>query len=241
MLTRTQVICAFRLHKRTWLADFGWMCLPWSRQKKNSFQQFIDLVAEATGLLEFADALESTRTSELDRCSPTEAAERVMSRLFDLVQRMKQRQSRSNVLVLHGPPVFTLNTQGLTEASLERIRLRGYPKKSSGSADSVFDSLQTSRLMHIYWTVLLEIYMVILGSPILRPELNSCSDVAEPPETASNDRGYHRRSEASIREECRRLADDISLYGEFCSQSIWQSFGPMSTYPEPLFVALSFH
>ncbi|KAM0818683.1 putative Zn(2)-C6 fungal-type domain-containing protein [Seiridium cardinale] len=50
---------------------------------------------------------------------------------------------------------------------------RGYSKKLSAHPTWIFDRLQAARLLHIYWTVLLELYMDILENAVLRSRLGT--------------------------------------------------------------------
>lgn len=198
------------------MEDPRWMVLPWVREEKGVFQSFIDFVAEGSGLLECADVLEAARPVNPDDRPFNEAAGQLLVSYLDLVRRMKGWLLSTGLMLAHGPPIFTLGSGDLARASAERTKLRGYSKKFPVFTDTSFEDLQDARLMHIYWTVLLDLYMSILGNSgmcrRLGPQL-----------------GYDfASSEIAMRAECRRLADDISIYGEFCCQNIWQSFGPMS-------------
>lgn len=205
------------------------MVLPWINKEKSLFQQFFDFAAEATGLLEHGRALELLEPNALESRASQEAADRLVFKFLDLTRRMQEWMASSDIGMPQGPPLFTIDRDTLYKASRMRIRLRGYSSKVFTPGDLDFDQLQAARLVHIYWTVLLELYMVILGSSIMRFRLEDCA-VSCVLGNAVVDQNHisGQRTEAMLKAECRRLADDISLFSEFCSQSVWQSFGPMS-------------
>ncbi|KAK6084708.1 hypothetical protein SCUP515_01204 [Seiridium cupressi] len=110
----------------------------WINQEKSLFQRFIELAAEATGLIEHGRALETARLGDVEELPFDKAADHLI-------------------------------------ASQMRIRLRGYAKKSSCSFGMDFDRLQAARLLHIYWTVLLELYMDLLENAVIRSRLGTPS------------------------------------------------------------------
>ncbi|KAK6074964.1 hypothetical protein SCUP234_07963 [Seiridium cupressi] len=128
----------------------------WINQEKSLFQRFIELAAEATGLIEHGRALETARLGDVEELPFDKAADHLMSRLL-------------------GSLFFTTDADQMFRASQMRIRLRGYAKKSSCSFGMDFDRLQAARLLHIYWTVLLELYMDLLENAVLRSRLGTPS------------------------------------------------------------------
>jgi hypothetical protein len=200
------------------VADFGWMIIPWLQREKSRFHELIDFIVEGSGLLEYGDKLEAGKPSEVDNKPFDEAADQLLFKSLDLVKRMKEWLLSANMVMTCGPTMFTLDPGALTKALTERIRMRGYSKRTHGSPDSSFDHLENARLIHMYWTVVLDLYMAILGNPSLCKQLG--------PQLGHE----FASSEINMRAECRCLADDISIYGELCSQNVWQSFGPMGTY-----------
>ncbi|KAK9414694.1 putative Transcription factor domain-containing protein [Seiridium unicorne] len=128
----------------------------WINQEKSLFQRFIELAAEATGLIEHGRALETARLGDIEDLPFDKAADHLMSRLL-------------------GSLLFTTDADQMFRASQMRIRLRGYAKKSSCSFGMDFDRLQAARLLHIYWTVLLELYMDLLENAVLRSRLGTPS------------------------------------------------------------------
>ncbi|KAH8668392.1 hypothetical protein BX600DRAFT_434932 [Xylariales sp. PMI_506] len=225
-----EVVTSFRKHEKTWLADPSWMTIPWIGKKRTAFQYFFDLVAEATGLLEYADALDATiHPDSPEYLSLDEAAKNLVQMILALVRRIQKWQRAAGIRMFQGPPVFTPSAHGSTTSTyLERYRMRGYPDTALNSSGVDFDTLQTARLMHIYWTVLLELHMLMVSNSALRsklaPFMEDGSEYGVQP--------GHVPTEISVRAKCRLFANDISLYGEFCSQNIWQSFGPMTCKPQ---------
>lgn len=197
------------------------MVLPWLSRDKSLFQQFIDLVTEASGLIECVITLGGTKPDGFDCRSYAEATDRLLSKLLGLIRRMKQWRCSSNIKMPVGPATFTVDSNQLSRASQKRSRLRGYSNKIGCSIAKDFSQLQAARLLHIYWTTLLELYTAILESAPLISRLTTTS------QELSGGSGLYP-AEDKIRAECRCLADDISLWSEFCSQNVWQSFGAMS-------------
>lgn len=104
--------------------------------------------------------------------------------------------------------------------------LRGYPSKIPNDVPVTFDGVQNARLMHLYWGVLLTLYMTILENTAL------CSDLEALQQTlglddSSNSNPSRLVTVSQMRKEATQLADNIAVYGEFCCQNLWQSFGPM--------------
>lgn len=204
------------------------MLLPWIEHERSLFQQFIDFVAEATSLLEYGGVLETTVSYNQESKAIADALDRVVFRLLELIRKMKQWLVTSDLKMPEGPPVFTVDRESLFRASQTRIRLRGYSKKASHSISTDFESLQQARLLHIYWTVLLDIYTTMLGSTVLGSRLEAHKKTCTI--TAEGNGVNEVPTISKLKAECRSLADNISLHSEFCSQNVWQSFGPMSKY-----------
>ncbi|KAF3024764.1 hypothetical protein E8E14_006415 [Neopestalotiopsis sp. 37M] len=201
------------------------MLVPWIKQRKSLFQQFMDFVTDATCLRHDTKA-QDVACANGSGHGVDDTLDRHLWSVLDLIKSMKQWLLLSDIKMPLDPHKLTLDTMVVSDATQTRTRQSGYSRKASYCVNTNFNDLQMARLLHIYWTLLLELYMDILGSTLMCSRLLS----VETPDGAMGSTGMGTTAlptKAAMRAECRRLADDISLFGEFCSQNVWQSFGTL--------------
>ncbi|KAK7757443.1 hypothetical protein SLS62_000458 [Diatrype stigma] len=213
-LRRRQAACA---------AAPMWRIIPYAQSAKNQFHKFLDLALLTTELLEEADSVQ-------EPASPTNTTpdrpRAVLCKLIEHIQNMKNWQEQAHISLVHGPTEIGGGIVITSPHPSDRPILRGYPSKIPDDLPVTFDGVQNVRLMHLYWGVLLTLYMTILGNTILRSELEALQ------QTLGLGNSKHGNPSQlmtvnMMREEANELADNIAMYGDFCCQNLWQSFGPM--------------
>ena len=209
------MIQGIRQRRKACAAALMWRTIPFARSPKNQFHKFLDLSLQATGLLEEVDSLRiSAEPPGSQRTRET------LCRLIEHVQKLKKWEEDARISLPYGP----LKATRLPN----HASLRGYPSKIPKDVSVTFDSVQNARLMHLYWTVLLTLYMAILDDDALRHELETLQNTLGLDDLDSdNDCPVQMLTVASIQKEGRQLADKIATYGEFCCQNMWQSFGSL--------------
>lgn len=213
--------------RATFLSKAEWVSIPWSVTPKNCFHRFLDLAAEASGLLEMADNLPSTSLS--GSCKTIKDAQhRLVIRISNLIQRLKTWEGCSDIHLPHEPSYLIPGWgESMVASDQPRARIHRYPSKYPLSLGTAFDTLQSARLMLFYWSTVLTLYNTLYG-PLSISEYSSrgnrdvtLNHVDEEEQTFVL-YDYIHFSELQV----DRVADNISIWADFCSQSAWQSFGP---------------
>ncbi|RYP74000.1 hypothetical protein DL771_003311 [Monosporascus sp. 5C6A] len=204
-LRRRQAVCA---------AAEMWRTIPYARSAKNKFHKFLDLALRATELVEEADSVQiSANPGAFDRARET------LCHLIEHIWVLNKWEEEAQVSLINGPPEMLGGTIVSPPQAVDRKTLRGYPSKIPKGASVTFDTVQDARLMHLYWSVLLILYMTILDNPALQKTLQM--------DNAKYGHLAQMMTIHQIQREANQLADNITLYSEFCCQNLWQSFGPM--------------
>lgn len=212
-LRRRQAACA---------AAQMWRTIPYARSAKNQFHKFLDLALQVTELLENADAAQEPANP----ASPTRARE-VLCHIMEHVENLKKWEKEAHISLINGPAEMLGGAMISSLQPPNRAVLRGYPSKIPNDVPVNFDGVQNARLMHLYWGVLLTLYMTILDNAALRLELEALQASLGLDDSKHSDRTSQLMTVNMIRKESSQLADNIASYGEFCCQNLWQSFGPM--------------
>ncbi|RYP35737.1 hypothetical protein DL767_003682 [Monosporascus sp. MG133] len=211
-LRRRQAACA---------AAPMWRTIPYARSAKNQFHKFLDLSLQATELVEEADSVRmSANPGAFDRARET------LCHLIEHIRLLNKWEEEAQISLINGPPETLGGTVVSPPQAVDRTTLRGYPSKIPKGAPVTFDSVQDARLMHLYWSVLLILYMTILDNAALLSELAALQKTLQLDST-NNGHPAQMMTIHQIEREANRLADNITLYSEFCCQNLWQSFGPM--------------
>ncbi|KAI1274138.1 hypothetical protein F5Y07DRAFT_221525 [Xylaria sp. FL0933] len=204
-----------------------WKYGPFKNHQKNTYHQFYDLAAEACELLERADGLLRPDDAE------TEKPVRVLRDLLDLISRLKKWMQDSDIFGFSGPLKFP-DEDLVARHRLDRATARGYPTELSPDSGWTHDALYGQRMMYNYWAVRLDLYMTISDNPVLSPLLEGSDDddlrslLINSLEARST--GAELSPSALIFEECRRLANNIAVYGTSgVNHSMCQSFGSLVT------------
>ncbi|TGJ86320.1 hypothetical protein E0Z10_g2451 [Xylaria hypoxylon] len=214
------------LHRRSSVCagSHMWKYGPFRNHTKNAYHQFYDLSSEACELLGRADDL-----GQLDDAETTQSA-RVLRDMLDLISRLKTWMRDSNIVGFSGPFRFPDNDL-VAHHRLDRATARGYPTKLPSDSRWTSDALYGERMMYNYWTLRLDLYMTIFDNPVLSSLLETSDDVRTLLIAELETKGSEERSPAAlIFEECRKLANDIAVYGTSgVCHSISQSFGSLVT------------
>ncbi|KAI1636100.1 hypothetical protein F4809DRAFT_610705 [Biscogniauxia mediterranea] len=225
------IIHGLNCRRRVCAASPMWTHVPFRNRTKKDLHIFFDIAGEVAEWLEKADLLEKDSTVHTLPDPESGRPERVLAQAIELVKKLRRWGKDTQVPLLNMP----LRSSDLNsdDNSSQRAKLRGYPSKLPDQTLATFDNLQGARLMHIYWTVSLTVYMTLLDNTILRARLED-NDVRSSLLEGSNDVGCDESgvgtpspTETLIEEEAHVLANNISLYGDFCCQNLWQSFGTM--------------
>ncbi|KAI1076029.1 hypothetical protein F5B20DRAFT_573135 [Whalleya microplaca] len=218
------VVHGIKRRRRICAGSPMWAYIPYQHCSKSEFQQFLDLGARAAELLEEVDILEQSETISHARKLSSESARHILCQLIELIQQLKLWEAENHVPLINGPsPMPQGDTDSLIH--LESMSLRGYPCRLPSQIGTTFDSLQGARLMHLYWAVLLTLYMTILDNEVLRNQLDDSPKLAIYV-TPKNANGQIPIA-TLMAEEAESLADSITTYGHFCCQNLWQSFGTL--------------
>ncbi|KAI0973208.1 hypothetical protein F4678DRAFT_20831 [Xylaria arbuscula] len=217
-LNRRRSVCA---------GSHMWKYGPFRNHDKNTYHQFYDLSSDACELLGRADDLGQGDGVE------TEKPSRVLRDILDLISRLKRWMQDSDIVGFSGPFKFP-DDDLVFRHQLDRATARGYPTRILSDSGWTFDALYGQRMIHNYWTLRLDLYMTVADNPILVSLLESLSD-DELSTQLTEDLGTsgletERSPTPLIFEECRRLANNIAVYGtSSASHSMCQSFGSLVT------------
>ncbi|KAI0441311.1 hypothetical protein F4803DRAFT_523750 [Xylaria telfairii] len=217
-LSRRRSVCA---------GSHMWLHGPFRNRKKNVYQRFYDLSAEACELLGHADNLaQSGGRSGVETKQPGE----VVAKMLDLISRLREWMQESNIAGFSGPARFP-DDNSVTRHRLDRARARGYPTKPSSDSGWTSDALYWQRMMYSYWTLRLDLYMTISDNQVLSPLLENSDDlrVILMSELNRKSPGEERAPTALIHEECRKLANNIAVDCTSASHSTYQNFGSLVT------------
>ncbi|KAI5920531.1 hypothetical protein F4810DRAFT_410118 [Camillea tinctor] len=221
------IIHGLNRRRRVCAASRMWTHIPFRNHAKSEFHVFFDIAGQVAAWLEKADLLAKDFAGDnLPDEKDFARSGKVLAQAVDLVQKLRRWGKDAQVPLLNGP--LRSSDPSSDESSSQRARLRGYPSKLPCQTVATFDNLQGARLMHIYWTVCLTLYMTLLHNPILCSRLDT-DDIRKSLFGIDDDElGTPSRSTAPlIEDEAQVLADNIALYGGFCCQNLWQSFGTM--------------
>ncbi|KAI0397586.1 hypothetical protein F5Y17DRAFT_349423 [Xylariaceae sp. FL0594] len=239
--------------KRVCAGSALWMSVPFRNCELYPLQDLFGLAAQSCGILERADAVQQggVAIEALHGVFDTEAMEpeRILSDLLVSAQRMKQWHREHNIPGLGGPVHFPCSNQAKWNLD-ERATARGYPTKLPQREGWTFDDIYTRRMTHFYWSVLLTFYMTIVDNPLLRDALENTSDTRirnlviqlttgdrqrtspqpGPPTTAAAGPASRPAPLDLLYDECRKLANDISLHSTSSCHNICESFGSLVSY-----------
>ncbi len=193
-----------------------WRTIPYAGTQKNQFHMFLDLSLQVTEVLEEADSIQRLE----NRISPSPARETICH-LIEHIRNLKKWEEEAQISLFNGPPDTLGNIIITLPQMQDRTALRGYPSKIPKHTPVTFDGVQSARLMHLYWSVLLTLYMTILDNPAI------CSELETLQRSLGLDESTQPTTVDLIQKEAGQLADNIAYYSEFCCQNMWQSFGPM--------------
>ncbi|KAI1305065.1 hypothetical protein F5Y03DRAFT_163210 [Xylaria venustula] len=217
-LNRRRSVCA---------GSHMWKYGPFRNHNKTTYHLFYDLSADACELLGRADDLAQPNGTE------TDAAAQVLRDIFSLISQLKRWLQDSGIVGFSGPFKFP-DEDLVSRHRLDRATARGYPTKFSSDSGWTFDALNGQRMLHNYWALRLDLYMTVVDNPILVPLLESSnnnellSQLTADLETSSPN--TKSAPTALILEECRKLANNIVVYGtNSASHSMCQSFGSLLT------------
>ncbi|RYO73921.1 hypothetical protein DL766_005880 [Monosporascus sp. MC13-8B] len=216
-----QMIEGLRRRQAACAAAPIWRTIPYARSAKNHFHKFLDLSLQATELVEEADSVQMSSNS-----GASDRARETLCHLIEHIWALNEWEEKAQISLINGPPETLGGTTVFPPQAVDRATLRGYPSKIPKGAPVTFDSVQDARLMHLYWSVLLILYMTILDNAALLSELAALQKTLE----LDNTNYSHPAQTMTIHQierEANRLADNITLYSEFCCQNFWQSLGPM--------------
>ncbi|KAI8631855.1 hypothetical protein F5Y19DRAFT_463038 [Xylariaceae sp. FL1651] len=218
-LSRRRSVCAGSLR---------WKTVPFRNREKNAYHRFYDLAAEACELFECADALEQPTDGPQDPNLQTMPPTQVLCGIMDLISRLRAFMRDAEISTMHGPPAFP-DSSSVAKNQLERATARGYPTKLPVGREWMFDAIQGQRLVHVYWTVILGLYMTILDNQILCSLLEKSGDIQAQliAELDIHSCKADRSATALVTEECRRLANNIAVYSTWACQNVCQSFGSL--------------
>ncbi|KAI0433154.1 hypothetical protein F5Y09DRAFT_98469 [Xylaria sp. FL1042] len=217
-LNRRRSVCA---------GSHMWKYGPFRNHKKNAYHQFYDLAAEACELLGRADNIEKMGDAE------TEEPVRVLREMLDLISRFKKWMQDSDIIGFSGP--FKFPDDDLVACHrLDRATARGYPTELSSDSGWTHDALYGQRMMYNYWTLRLDLYMTIFDNPVLSSLLKNSGDddlrrllITD---LEARGPGVELSPAALIFEECRRLANNITVYSTSgACHSMYQNFGSLVT------------
>jgi hypothetical protein len=139
-----------------------WIEGPFQFSPKSEFQRLVDLGCQAADLLYAASILDEVDAVESPADGRNEGAREILCLLIEHIGKLKEWERSSQVPLVHGPLLKPRGTSGISEENGDRKALRGYPSKLPSSFTATFDTLQAARQMHIYWTILLKIYLAIV-------------------------------------------------------------------------------
>jgi hypothetical protein len=207
-----------------------WLHVPFRNREKNAYHKFHDFAAEAAEFFEYADALERPSDASVGQNVETEQPAQVLHGILDLISRMKTWMRDSKISGLSGPFRFP-NIHIVTRNQLDRATARGYPTKLPSKNGWTFDAIQGQRLMHVYWTVLLDLYMTILDNAVLISLLDHSEDLQAQLlgefSMNNNPAAAQRQPRTLLAEDCQRLANEIALYSTVSCHTACQSFGSL--------------
>jgi len=217
---------------------------PFRNYKKDPLKKLIDLMAISCELFERADALEQGEVGieALEGIFDAEAMKptRVLSDILDAASRVKTWLREFNITGLNGPTSFP--SMKLAKWNLdERAVARGYPTKLPRRQGWTFDAIHGQRMVHLYWTLLLNLYMTVLDNPILRDILEKNNDsritnlvvelTARGQQAPPSPYGTTAVNPVMLLfDECRTLANDISLHSTSSCHNVCESFGSLMSY-----------
>jgi hypothetical protein len=210
-------------------------------------QKIFDIAAESCEVFERADALKLGEAGietlagvfDVEAMEPT----RVLSDILHAASRVKSWLREFNVTGLSGPTRFPNMT--LAKWNLdERATARGYPTKLPQRQGWTFDAIHGQRMMHFYWTLLLNMYMTIVDNSVLRSilEKNDDSHITDlVVELTARRQQQHTPPPSPYRttavnpvillfNECRNLANDLSLHSVSSCHNVCESFGSLMSY-----------
>jgi hypothetical protein len=217
---------AMTSRRATFLSNPEWCNFPWSVTPKSSFHQFLDLAAESPCLLELADSLPSANLSVL--CTTVQnTRQRLLNSLAELVQRLKRWDDISRIYLPHEPSYLTPAWgESMVPSDQPRARTHRYPSKYPLSLGTAFEILQSARLKLFYWSTVLTLCTTVYGIFTIQDDSSrenkelSLYRIDDEDTLALDD--YFPLSLLQV----DHVADNISIWADFCSQSAWQSFGP---------------
>ncbi|KAI1496436.1 hypothetical protein F5X99DRAFT_400479 [Biscogniauxia marginata] len=221
------IVHGLNRHRRVCAASRLWTHVPFKNHTKSEFHLFFDIATEVAEWLEEVDSLEKSFVGQSPPDTISEQPGQVLQRAVDLIQKLKRWGREARVPLVNGSPRLLTSLETGEESSYH-TKLRGYPSKLPFQAVATFDSLQGARLMHIYWTVALMLYMELLDNAMLCSQLDDIRDLFSDGDAGHGlGPGATSPTRTLVEEECRALANNIALYGSFCCQNLWQSFGTM--------------
>jgi hypothetical protein len=155
MLINPQMIRCFQLRRRPNPAEMVWIERPQSsRIQHDEFMLLVKLGYEGAGLIEAADALELGLTHN----SPSMLTEAVHQHLQDLME----WRDTSDLIIQEGP------VEALARVAHVDCGIRGFPGRiDKGTEPLAYDRVHDMRLMQMYYTFRLTLFMTLLSNPKL--------------------------------------------------------------------------
>lgn len=209
------MIRCFQLRRRPNPAEMVWIERPqFSRIQHDEFMLLVKLGYEGVGLIEAADALELGLTHS----SPSTLVEAVHRHLRDLME----WKDASDLIIQAGP------VEALARVAHVDCGIRGFPGRiDKGTEPLAYDRVHDMRLMQMYHTFRLTIFMTLLSNPKLRRALSSAtldwSSVAE----MNRDPGTKVDPVAIITREADAAANCICSYARILCPTAGPTIGYM--------------
>ena len=222
------MIQGIRQRRKACAAALMWRTIPFARSTKNHFHRFLDLSLQVTELLEAVDSLHDSVEA-----TGAQRTREVLNRIIKHVQKLKKWEEEARIPLMHGPLDSAWGGGSLPPQKQppNPAFFKGHSSKIPADLPVTFDGIQNARIIRLYWTVLLTLYMAILDDDNLRCELKALQGTTVPsgePDLFVDGRPARPSvTITSLRTEGNQLADNIAVYSGLCCQNLWQSFGTM--------------
>lgn len=215
MLMIAQMIRCFQLRRRPNPAEMVWIERPqFSRVQHDEFMLLVKLGYEGVGLIEAADALELGHSHN----SPSMLTEAVHRHLQEL---MKWRDA-SDLIIQEGP------VEALARVAHVDCGIRGFPGRiDKGTEPLAYDRVHDMRLMQMYYTFRLTIFITLLGNPKLRRALSAASLDWRCVAGTSRETGIEADAVAMIIKEADIAANCICSYARILCPTAGPTIGYM--------------
>lgn len=180
----------------------------------NETKSLVRLGFEGVRLLEMADGIELG----LSHQSP----QLVVGQLFKFLVKLAQWEESNDLVIKTGP----LNA--LDSISYPHHGLRGFPGRLGRLKDPVpHDYAHDARLMQLYYTIRLIIFMTILGNPGLRLVLRNTAQVSQSIDEWSTEEATLEAIISRLTKEADTAANYICMYAQILFPTVGATFGYM--------------